>query len=149
MQIKASVIQIYGSYDAYFVITDKDFACKIPAGIRRSLHLLPEAAYNKTVSAGIPFFVRDTWCHDPDIYTAFCSEAQGGHHLIIYDQIWCADINIVFGAIDNIKINVLSYDLIVQGGNRRMAGHNRFPENRLGATCAEHNFRNQEKYLFW
>lgn len=61
------------------------------------------------------FFVRDTWCHDPDIYTAFCSEAQGGHHLIIYDQIWCADINIVFGAIDNIKINVLSYDLIVQG----------------------------------
>ena len=49
----------------------------------------------------------------------------------------------------NIKINVLSYDLIVHGGNRRMAGHNRFPEIRWGATCAEHNFRNQEKYLFW
>ena len=72
MQIKASVIQIYGSYDAYFVITDKDFAVKIPAGIRRSLHLLPEAAYNKTVSAGIPFFSSGIpGVIDPDIYTAF------------------------------------------------------------------------------
>lgn len=34
----------------------KIWHAKIPAGIRRSLHLLPEAAYNKTVSAGRPFF---------------------------------------------------------------------------------------------
>ena len=60
--------------------------------------------------------VGDTGRHQPDIDASTGGQDESVDHVGIDDQIWCTDIAVIYGLIEDVHVDVLGMDLIIQRG---------------------------------
>ena len=115
MQIQTSVVQINGSHRSLFVITYKHFCVSKSRRIFIDFH---SRLYKFTVissgnTVGISL-IRYSRHNNFNINTTLCCELQRSHHNIIYNKVWCNNMQITVCRIYNVQINRFTNSFIVK-----------------------------------